>query len=115
MLREAHDSLDTLGNRQIPFSRFPEESGHHPHKERDMSSTHEPRSLGSKLDAASDNVENLKQRLKGQAEDLVAQGQERLDEVRGRVTDSVRERPLATLLAAGGVGLLLGLLISRRS
>jgi len=72
-------------------------------------------------DAASDVVErgraaasDLVDRGRAAASDMVDRGRESVDHARERLSDRVRERPLTSVLVAGGIGLLVGMLIARR-
>ena len=66
------------------------------------------------LDGGDATAAGLKQRLKERADELIDDGREALGNVGGKVSDQVRERPLTSLVVAGSVGLLLGLLIARK-
>jgi ElaB/YqjD/DUF883 family membrane-anchored ribosome-binding protein len=54
------------------------------------------------------------ERVREAAGDLVDRGREKADEMRESVSERVRERPLTSLLIAGGIGLLLGMYAARR-
>lgn len=60
--------------------------------------------------AASEAVE----RGRAAASDMVDRGRETVDRAREKLSDRVRDRPLTSVLVAGGIGLLLGMLIARR-
>jgi len=78
-----------------------------------MSTTHEPRQT-RKLDVSAEALDDMKQRLKDRADELVEQGQEAVENLGNKVRGQVNARPLTSLVVAGGIGLLLGLLIARR-
>lgn len=69
------------------------------------------RSAGRRLDSATDN---MKERIKHGAQELVAHGEAALDSMGTKVRGQVCDRPLTSVLVASGIGLLLGLLISNR-
>ena len=59
---------------------------------------------------AQDNLDSLARVASG----YVAQGQKKSEELGHTVSGEVRERPVAALLAAAGLGFLLGVLLKRR-
>jgi ElaB/YqjD/DUF883 family membrane-anchored ribosome-binding protein len=60
--------------------------------------------------AASDAMETGRQR----ASEIYGQGREKAEELEEQVVDYVRKKPVQSILIAGGVGLLLGILLSSR-
>ncbi|TDI34329.1 MAG: DUF883 domain-containing protein [Acidobacteria bacterium] len=60
--------------------------------------------------AAADAVETGRQR----ATELYGQGREKAEELEEQVVDYVRKKPIKSMLIAGGVGLLLGMVLSSR-
>ncbi|HEX5011093.1 MAG TPA: DUF883 C-terminal domain-containing protein [Planctomycetota bacterium] len=71
--------------------------------------------------AASDVVErgravasDMVDRGRAAASDMVDRGRESVDRAREGLSDRVRDRPLTSVLVAGGIGLLVGMLIARR-
>jgi len=79
-----------------------------------MSSSQDARHAGRRIDPDVETATNIKERIKERAEELVEQGQEAVENLGERVRGQVTARPLASLLAAGGIGLLLGMLIARK-
>ena len=79
-----------------------------------MSTTHDPRTLGSKLDNGASVGDDLKARIRQGADNFVEDSRETLENLRGKLRGQVRERPMTSLVVAGGIGLLLGLLIARK-
>ncbi len=65
-------------------------------------------------DNLADKADDMKQRVKDRAEELIADGKETVNNMGGRLRDRVQEKPVAALVIAAGVGLLLGLLIARK-
>ena len=76
--------------------------------------TNEARSRGPSLDVDTDAGDGLKQRIKDRAEALVEGGRDALENLGTQARGQVRDRPLTSLAVAGGIGLLLGVLIARR-
>jgi ElaB/YqjD/DUF883 family membrane-anchored ribosome-binding protein len=76
-----------------------------------MSASNEARSLGE--DLAGDASE-MKQRIQDHARELADDGKEVLQDLRNKMRGQVRDRPLTTLVVAGSIGLLLGLLLGRK-
>jgi len=62
------------------------------------------------MHAAREQMDVARQR----AGEYLEQGRERASELGHTIEKSVRDRPLMTLLAAAGVGCLLGILLTRR-
>jgi ElaB/YqjD/DUF883 family membrane-anchored ribosome-binding protein len=60
--------------------------------------------------AAADAVETGRQR----ATEIYGQGREKAEEIEEQVVDYVRKKPVKSMLIAGGVGLLLGIVLSSR-
>ncbi len=85
-----------------------------------MSATNQARSYGRKLDGDVDDAgdieggDGIKQRIKDRAEELVADGREAIENAGSKVRGQVRDRPLTSLAVAGGIGLLIGMLIARK-
>jgi ElaB/YqjD/DUF883 family membrane-anchored ribosome-binding protein len=61
-----------------------------------------------------DKAQDLGSQAKEKASEYYAQGRESLAELNHTLEAQIRERPLQSLLIAGGMGLLLGLLWRRR-
>ncbi len=59
---------------------------------------------------AQDNLQSLTK----VASDYVGQGQQKAQELGRTISGKVQERPVAALLAAAGLGLLLGVILKRR-
>ncbi len=59
-------------------------------------------------------ADDFGQRIRDGAHEALENGQEALEHLGSTVRGQVRDRPLAALMIAGGVGLLLGILIDRR-
>ncbi len=76
---------------------------------------HDINSLAHRAEAAAKRAESALhdgvEALRGHTQAYVETAARSLDDARAVVSDKVRERPLTGLLAAAGVGLLLGLLI----
>lgn len=79
-----------------------------------MTATNDARSLGTNLEPDTLVGAGLKQRIRDRAETLVDDGKEAVEELGTKMRDQVHERPLTSLVVAGGIGLLLGLLIVRK-
>jgi ElaB/YqjD/DUF883 family membrane-anchored ribosome-binding protein len=79
-----------------------------------MSSQQEAR-LGRTGDDTASLADDMKQRIKNRADEVVESGREYLHEAEDRLKTQVQERPVTTLLAAAGIGLLIGLILARRS
>ena len=60
--------------------------------------------------AAADAVETGRQR----ATEIYGQGREKAEEIEEQVVDYVRKKPVQSMLVAGGIGLLLGVVLSSR-
>jgi ElaB/YqjD/DUF883 family membrane-anchored ribosome-binding protein len=76
-----------------------------------MSAKNEARSLGEDLDG---DAATMQQHIQDRARALVEDGKEALENVGTKVRGQVRERPLTSLVVAGGIGLLIGLLVGRK-
>jgi ElaB/YqjD/DUF883 family membrane-anchored ribosome-binding protein len=76
-----------------------------------MSATNETRSLGADLDGDADA---LQQRIQDRARELVEDGKEAMENLGTKVRGQVRDRPLTSLVVAGSIGLLIGLLVGRK-
>ena len=59
-------------------------------------------------------VDTVREGVKKKASEMVEHGRESADRLKTGLTESVQERPLTSLLIAGGVGLMLGLYLGRR-
>ena len=79
-----------------------------------MTATNEARPLGTILESDANAGAGLKQRIRDRAEAIVDEGKEAVEHLGTKMRGQVRERPLASLVVAGGVGLLLGMLIARK-
>ncbi len=66
--------------------------------------------VGQWTEKAQNNLETMTKAASSYAE----QGQQKAQELGRAVTGKVKERPLATLLAAAGLGFLLGVMLRRR-
>lgn len=69
------------------------------------------RARGKALD---DHADGIKQRIKDGAKELLADGEEAMENLGSTVRDQVCNRPLTSIVVASGIGLLLGVLVSRR-
>jgi ElaB/YqjD/DUF883 family membrane-anchored ribosome-binding protein len=76
-----------------------------------MNAKNEPRALGEDLDG---DAAALQQQIQDRARELVEDGREALENVGTKVRGQVRERPLTSLIVAGSIGLLIGLLVGRK-
>ena len=70
--------------------------------------------LAGVAESARKDVRRELERVREKAGELVERGRESVERARESVSDRVRERPLTSVLIAGGVGLLLGMLVARR-
>jgi ElaB/YqjD/DUF883 family membrane-anchored ribosome-binding protein len=76
-----------------------------------MNAKNEARSLGEDLggDAAA-----MQQHIQDRARELVDEGKEAMENLGTKVRGQVRDRPLTSLVVAGSIGLLIGLLVGRK-
>lgn len=72
-----------------------------------------PRKATSEARSIVDRVEEVVPRIKQSFTDMVETGEERVRELRHGVKDSIRERPVQSLLTAAGIGALIGLVLGR--
>ena len=70
--------------------------------------------LSGMADTARKEVRRELERVREKAGEMMDRGRESVERVRESVSDRVRERPLTSVLVAGGIGLLLGMLVARR-
>ena len=70
--------------------------------------------LSAVADSARKDVRRELERVREKAGEMMDRGRESVERVRESVSDRVRERPLTSVLVAGGIGLLLGMLVARR-
>ena len=79
----------------------------------------DPETLQDSLSGMADVVRKEVQRELGAAReaagDMLERGREKAEELREGVSDRIRERPLTSVLVATGVGVLIGVLLARRS
>jgi len=59
-------------------------------------------------------LDDMKERVRERAEEIVEDAREAIDNFRESLREKVSARPVTSLLVAGGIGLLVGLLIARR-
>jgi len=76
-----------------------------------MTTKNEARALAEDIDG---DVANLQQQIQDRARELVEDGKEALENVGTKVRGRVRDRPLTSLVVAGSIGLLIGLLVGRK-
>jgi ElaB/YqjD/DUF883 family membrane-anchored ribosome-binding protein len=76
-----------------------------------MTASNDARSLGDEL---AGDASEMKQRIQDRARELADHGKEAVREMGAKVRGQVRDRPLTSLVVAGGIGLLLGLLLGRK-
>ncbi|CAM1627378.1 unnamed protein product [Bartonella apihabitans] len=70
--------------------------------------------LGSeKLTAAKGKAEKLYASAKENGEEAISQAKEKIDDVQSQLCNCIREKPVASLVAAAGVGFVLALLMRR--
>jgi ElaB/YqjD/DUF883 family membrane-anchored ribosome-binding protein len=79
-----------------------------------MSATNEARAHDDGLDGSEISADSIKQRLKERADELIDDGRAAVGNAGSKMRGQVRERPLTSLVVAGSVGLLVGLLIGRK-
>lgn len=79
-----------------------------------MSATNEASPTLETRDPVAHDGAGLKQRIRNRAHELVEDGQVAAANLGAKVRGQVRDRPLTALVVAGGIGLLLGLLVSRK-
>ena len=70
--------------------------------------------LSGTADSVRKEVRREIERVREAAGEMVDRGRESVERVRENVSDRVRERPLTSVLIAGGIGVLLGMLVARR-
>jgi ElaB/YqjD/DUF883 family membrane-anchored ribosome-binding protein len=70
--------------------------------------------LSGMADTVRAEVRRELERVREAAGEMVDRGRESVERVRENVSDRVRERPLTSVLIAGGIGVLLGMLAARR-
>jgi len=70
--------------------------------------------LSGMADTVRKEVRRELDRVREAAGEMVDRGRESVERVRENVSDRVRERPLTSVLIAGGIGMLLGMLAARR-
>ena len=70
--------------------------------------------LAGVAESARKDVRRELERVREKAGEMMDRGRESVERVRESVSDRVRERPLTSVLVAGGIGLLLGMLVARR-
>jgi ElaB/YqjD/DUF883 family membrane-anchored ribosome-binding protein len=76
-----------------------------------MSATNEARAHAK--DVAGD-VDDMQHRIKDRATELVQDGKDAIQGLGTKVRSQFRDRPVASLVVAGSIGLLIGLLIGRK-
>ena len=70
--------------------------------------------LGSeKMTAAKGKAEKLYASAKENGEEAISQAKEKIGDVQGQLCNCIREKPIASLAAAAGVGFILALLMRR--
>jgi ElaB/YqjD/DUF883 family membrane-anchored ribosome-binding protein len=75
-----------------------------------MSATNEARAHAN----VDGDIDDMQQRIKDRAAELVQDGREAIAGLGTKVRGQVRDRPVASLVVAGSIGLLIGLLIGRK-
>jgi len=76
-----------------------------------MTATNETRSHAKDVDG---DVDDMQQRIKDRATELVRDGKDAIEGLGTKVRGQLRERPVASLVVAGSIGLLIGMLIGRK-